>query len=92
MEKQLHLSMISVVLEHAKVDPTILIGGFVDYLKGNAKLGKSDYLVAEADESDGSFLKFYPKIAVVTNIEDDHMDIMVLWKTSSKHLSNLYRI
>lgn len=67
-------SMISVVLEHAKVDPTILIGGFVDYLKGNAKLGKSDYLVAEADESDGSFLKFYPKIAVVTNIEDDHMD------------------
>ena len=67
-------SMISVVLEHAKVDPTILIGGFVDYLKGNAKLGKSDYLVAEADESDGSFLKFYPQIAVVTNIEDDHMD------------------
>lgn len=67
-------SMISVVLEHAGVDPTILIGGFVDYLKGNAKLGKSEYLVAEADESDGSFLKFYPEIAVVTNIEDDHMD------------------
>ena len=70
-------SMISVVLEHAKVDPTILIGGFVDYLKGNAKLGKSRYLVAEADESDGSFLKFYPHIAVVTNIEDDHMDYYV---------------
>lgn len=67
-------SMISVVLEHAGIDPTILIGGFVDYLNGNAKLGKSDYLVAEADESDGSFLKFYPHIAVVTNIEDDHMD------------------
>ena len=67
-------SMISVVLEHAKVDPTIIIGGFVDYLDGNAKLGKSDYLVAEADESDGSFLKFYPHISVVTNIEDDHMD------------------
>ena len=67
-------SMISVVLEHAGIDPTILIGGFVDYLDGNAKLGKSDYLVAEADESDGSFLKFYPHIAVVTNIEDDHMD------------------
>ena len=67
-------SMISVVLEHAGVDPTILIGGFVDYLNGNAKLGKSDYLVAEADDSDGSFLKFYPHIAVVTNIEDDHMD------------------
>lgn len=67
-------SMISVVLEHAKVDPTIIIGGFVDYLGGNAKLGSSKYLVAEADESDGSFLKFYPHIAVVTNIEDDHMD------------------
>ena len=67
-------SMISVVLERAGIDPTILIGGFVDYLNGNAKLGKSDYLVAEADESDGSFLKFYPHIAVVTNIEDDHMD------------------
>nr|WP_239480208.1 UDP-N-acetylmuramate--L-alanine ligase [Megamonas hypermegale] len=67
-------SMISVVLEHAKVNPTIIIGGFVDYLDGNAKLGKSDYLVAEADESDGSFLKFYPHISVVTNIEDDHMD------------------
>lgn len=67
-------SMISVVLEHAKIDPTIIIGGFVDYLKGNAKLGKSEYLVAEADESDGSFLKFNPEIAVVTNIEDDHMD------------------
>lgn len=84
--------MISVVLEHAKVDPTILIGGFVDYLKGNAKLGKSDYLVAEADESDGSFLKFYPKIAVVTNIEDDHMDHYGSMEISSKHLSNLYRI
>lgn len=67
-------SMISVVLEHAGVDPTIIIGGFVDYLQGNAKLGKSKYLVAEADESDGSFLKFYPHISVVTNIEDDHMD------------------
>lgn len=67
-------SMISVVLDHAGVDPTIIIGGFVDYLKGNAKLGKSKYLVAEADESDGSFLKFYPHISVVTNIEDDHMD------------------
>lgn len=67
-------SMISVVMEYGKMDPTIIIGGFVDYLKGNAKLGKSDYLVAEADESDGSFLKFYPHISVITNIEDDHMD------------------
>ncbi len=67
-------SMIAVMLEHAGVDPTVIIGGEVDYLKGNAKLGASKYLVAEADESDGSFLKFSPHIAVVTNIENDHMD------------------
>jgi len=67
-------SMIAVMLEHTGVDPTVIIGGEVDYLKGNAKLGASKYLVAEADESDGSFLKFSPHIAVVTNIENDHMD------------------
>lgn len=67
-------SMIAVMLEHAGVDPTIIIGGEVDYLNGNAKLGSGKYMVAEADESDGSFLKFSPQIAVVTNIENDHMD------------------
>ncbi len=67
-------AMIAVMLEQAGVDPTVIIGGEVDYLHGNAKLGKSKYLVAEADESDGSFLKFSPHIAVVTNIENDHMD------------------
>lgn len=67
-------SMIAVMLEHAGVDPTVIIGGEVDYLNGNAKLGLGEYLVAEADESDGSFLKFSPHIAVVTNIENDHMD------------------
>jgi UDP-N-acetylmuramate--alanine ligase len=67
-------SMIAVMLEHAGVDPTVIIGGEVDYLNGNAKLGSGQYLVAEADESDGSFLKFSPHIAVVTNIENDHMD------------------
>jgi len=67
-------AMIAVMLEHAGVDPTIIIGGEVDYLHGSAKLGTSKYLVAEADESDGSFLKYSPHIAVVTNIENDHMD------------------
>lgn len=67
-------AMIAVMLEHAGVDPTIIIGGEVEYLNGSAKLGTSKYLVAEADESDGSFLKFSPHIAVVTNIENDHMD------------------
>ena len=60
-------SMLGVALDHAGISPTIIIGG-------NAKLGKGEYLVSEADESDGSFLKLRPHIAVVTNIEDDHLD------------------
>ena len=67
-------SMIGVMLDHAGMQPTIIIGGEVDYLDGNAKLGSGEYLVSEADESDGSFLKLRPHIAVVTNIENDHMD------------------
>jgi len=67
-------SMIGVVLDHAGVSPTIIVGGEVPDLGTNAQLGTSDYLVSEADESDGSFLKLRPHIAVVTNVEDDHMD------------------
>jgi UDP-N-acetylmuramate--alanine ligase len=67
-------SMIALMLENTGFDPTIIIGGELDYLNGNAKLGNGEYLVAEADESDGSFLKLTPHIAVVTNIENDHMD------------------
>ncbi len=67
-------SMISLVLEHGNLDPTIIIGGELEAIGGNSKLGKSEYVVAEADESDGSFIKLAPKIAVVTNIENDHMD------------------
>lgn len=67
-------SMLGVALDHAGISPTIIIGGEVDVLGGNAKLGKGEYLVSEADESDGSFLKLLPHIAVVTNIEDDHLD------------------
>ena len=67
-------SMIAVVLTHAEKDPTIIVGGELNDIGGNAKLGYGDYLVAEADESDGSFLKLKPDIAVVTNVEDDHLD------------------
>lgn len=88
-------SMISVVLEYAKKDPTIIIGGFVDYLKGNSKLGKSEFLVAEADESDGTFLKFYPYISVITNIEDDHMDFYKttdnILKAFKQYLNNIHK-
>lgn len=88
-------SMISVVLEYAKKDPSIIIGGFVDYLKGNSKLGKSEFLVAEADESDGTFLKFYPYISVLTNIEDDHMDFYKttdnILKAFKQYLNNIHK-
>jgi UDP-N-acetylmuramate--alanine ligase len=67
-------SMIALMLEKADLDPTIIIGGDIDYLNGNAKLGAGEWLVAEADESDASFLKLNPEVAVVTNIENDHMD------------------
>ena len=67
-------SMLGVSLDYEGVSPSIIIGGEVDYLGSNAKLGKSDYLVSEADESDGTFLKYNPYIGIVTNVENDHMD------------------
>lgn len=67
-------SMIAMMLAMAGTDPTVLIGGDLAYLQGNARLGRGPYAVAEADESDGSFLKLAPRIAVVTNIENDHLD------------------
>ncbi len=67
-------SMIATVLGHAGIDPTTIVGGVVDTLGSNAKLGSSDWIVAEADESDRSFLMLYPTIAIVTNIDREHMD------------------
>lgn len=67
-------SMIGQILVEGCLDPTVIIGGEVDYLKGSSCLGKGEYSVVEADESDGSFLKLKPHTIVITNIEDDHMD------------------
>lgn len=67
-------SMVSWMMAHAKLDPTIVVGGKVDSLGGNAKLGQGEFLVAEADESDGSFLKLSPVVEVVTNIDLEHLD------------------
>jgi UDP-N-acetylmuramate--alanine ligase len=67
-------SMLALVLERSGFDPTIVIGGELNDIGGNAKLGRGEYLVAEADESDGSFLKLQPLAAIITNIEDDHLD------------------
>ena len=67
-------AMISCIAAEGGVDPTVIIGGEVSSLGGNARNGNGRFVVAEADESDGSFLKLYPYLAVVTNIEDDHLD------------------
>ncbi|HOO55703.1 MAG TPA: UDP-N-acetylmuramate--L-alanine ligase [bacterium] len=86
-------SMISLLLERADMDPTIIIGGILDQINSNAKLGKGEFLVAEADESDGSLVRLSPEIAVVTNIEADHMDYYTdlgqIKKTFENYLSKL---
>jgi UDP-N-acetylmuramate--alanine ligase len=67
-------SMVAAVLSAGGLDPTVVVGGRVDALGSNARLGASQYLVAEADESDRSFLKLSPILAVVTNLDREHMD------------------
>ena len=67
-------SMVASVLARGGLDPTIVIGGRVGALGSNARLGQGDFLVAEADESDGSFLKLSPTIAVVTTVDAEHLD------------------
>jgi len=67
-------SMLATVLAAGGLDPTVVIGGRVDAMGSNARVGKSEYFVAEADESDRSFLKLWPILAVVTNIDREHMD------------------
>jgi UDP-N-acetylmuramate--alanine ligase len=67
-------SMIGAVLAEGRIDPTIVVGGRVLNLDANARLGQGDYLVAEADESDGSFLKLTPTVAVVTTVDAEHLD------------------
>ncbi|RXT14714.1 UDP-N-acetylmuramate--L-alanine ligase [Ammoniphilus sp. CFH 90114] len=87
-------SMISLVMEKAGVDPTYIIGGEIVDIGSNARAGKGPYVVAEADESDGSFLQYHPEIAVVTNIEPDHLenyegDFENLKKAYRKFLANV---
>ena len=67
-------SMVFAVLAGGNLDPTSVIGGKLESMDTGAKLGKGDFLVAEADESDGSFLKLSPTIAVVTSLDNDHLE------------------
>src|SRR5438046_10753333 len=67
-------SMIALALERAGLDPTAVIGGRLSAFGGNARLGRGELRVAEADESDRSFLKLFPTIAVITNIDPEHLE------------------
>lgn len=67
-------SIVATILNHVGMDPTAVIGGRLDFLGSSARLGEGEYLVAEADESDGSFLLLTPTIAVITNIDPEHLD------------------
>ena len=87
-------SLITAIFAEAGRDPTFVVGGRVNSVGTNAKLGGSRYLIAEADESDASFLHLQPMVAVVTNIEEDHMetygyDFEVMKKTYIEFLHNL---
>jgi UDP-N-acetylmuramate--alanine ligase len=72
-------SMVALVLERAGLDPTAVIGGRLSAFGSNARLGSGDYMVVEADESDRSFLKLSPAIAVITNIDHEHMESYGSW-------------
>jgi UDP-N-acetylmuramate--alanine ligase len=67
-------AMVATVLQHGGLDPTAVIGGYTHEFNSNAKLGTGDFFVAEADESDGSLLELNPEIAIINNIDNDHMD------------------
>ncbi|MEO5895913.1 MAG: UDP-N-acetylmuramate--L-alanine ligase [Vicinamibacterales bacterium] len=73
-------SMVALVLERAGLDPTAVIGGKLSAFGSNARLGRGDYMVVEADESDRSFLKLSPAIAVITNIDREHMESYGTWE------------
>ncbi|MCB9072915.1 MAG: UDP-N-acetylmuramate--L-alanine ligase [Bdellovibrionaceae bacterium] len=67
-------SMVASIFIHAEKEPTIAVGGRLDLIKSTALLGKGEWMIAEADESDGSFSKLNPEICIITNIDNDHMD------------------
>ena len=81
-------SLISSVLENANFDPTTIIGGIVNQYKSTTRIGKSNWMVVEADESDGSLIDLFPKIAVLTNINKEHMDFYKNYSNLKKYFLN----
>ena len=80
-------SLMATILEQAEYDPTVINGGIINSYNSNAKLGKSDWMVVEADESDGSFLKLPATFVIVTNIDAEHIDFY----KSFKSLKNAFK-
>ena len=71
-------SLVSSIFEKTKLDPTIINGGIINSIKSTAKLGKSDWSILEADESDGSFVHISPTYSILTNIDREHMDLSLI--------------
>lgn len=89
-------SLTASIFLNAMLDPTVVVGGRLDLIKSNAFLGKGEWLIAEADESDGSFRRLSPEISIITNIDDDHMDYYKTYENLQKafvefaHLTPFY--
>tara|TARA_B100001057_G_scaffold459263_1_gene509274 strand:+ start:389 stop:1786 length:1398 start_codon:yes stop_codon:yes gene_type:complete len=81
-------SLITAIFQETKIDPTIINGGVINSIKNNAKLGKSDWSVLEADESDGSFVHIAPTYSIVTNVDREHMDYYKSIKDLKNHFIN----
>ena len=73
------------IFENTKLDPTIINGGIINSIKSTAKLGKSDWSILEADESDGSFTHISPTYSIITNIDREHMDFYKSMKDLKNH-------
>ena len=78
-------SLIASIFQETKIDPTIINGGVINSIKNTAKLGKSEWSILEADESDGSFIHISPTYGIITNIDREHMDFY----KSMKDLKNI---
>lgn len=81
-------SMISSIFLHADFDPTIAVGGRLKLIESTARLGQGPWMVAEADESDGSFKRLHPEISIITNIDSDHLDFFGSFKNLQKAFLN----
>ena len=81
--------MVAKILSDQKLDPTIINGGVINSFKSNAKLGKGDWAILEADESDGSFLKLPINYSIVTNIDYEHIDYYKTYKNLENLLLSL---